>query len=126
MEHGLLFIKQGLVKVKETPFALKGQTAASMSQWKGSPPPYKHLLYEAHDNGRVILLSFNRPAKFNCVNVQLHRELIDAWERFNSDDKARVAVLTGEGSEAFCSGADLTEGQDLAPTDEADLERHNR
>ena len=73
-----------------------------------------------------MLLSLNRPRKFNCIDVRLHRELIHAWDRFDKDSVARVAVITGEGSEAFCSGADLTEGQELAPIAEEDRERHNR
>ncbi len=97
-----------------------------MSHATGLPPPYKHLLYESHDDGRVILFVLNRPQVFNAVNTQLHRELLDAWDRFARDDNARVAVITGAGAEAFCSGADLKEGAELAPTDAQDIARHDR
>jgi enoyl-CoA hydratase/carnithine racemase len=32
-----------------------------------------------------------------------------AWERFEQDGEARVAILTGAGDKAFCAGADLKE-----------------
>src|SRR5215208_5461131 len=33
--------------------------------------------------------------------------LLDAYRQFEADDDARALVLTGEGDEAFCAGADL-------------------
>ena len=33
--------------------------------------------------------------------------LVEAWRRFDADENARVAVITGAGDKAFCAGADL-------------------
>lgn len=60
------------------------------------------------------------------MNVQVHRELIHAWDRFRNSSEARVAIMTGEGSESFCSGGDLTAGFGLCPTGEEDVARHDR
>jgi enoyl-CoA hydratase len=46
--------------------------------------------------------------------------LHDAFERFESDDEARVFVLTGAGPEAFCAGADLKNIESLGPRLERD------
>src|SRR6185369_3922014 len=39
--------------------------------------------------------------------------LFAAFERFGSDDGAKVAVLTGAGDQAFCAGGDLKEMAEL-------------
>ncbi len=39
----------------------------------------------------------------------LSRELCEIWRRFTDDESLRVAILTGAGDKAFCSGADLRE-----------------
>ena len=63
------------------------------------------VLYEVKD--QIAYVTLNRPEKLNCVNLDLIIELGDAWERFEKDPKARVAILSGAGR-AFCAGIDLT------------------
>jgi enoyl-CoA hydratase len=65
---------------------------------------YDHLVYE---QGPVTVITINRPERMNAIGPQTHRELIDAWDRFRSDDDALVGVLTGAGDRAFCAGGDL-------------------
>jgi enoyl-CoA hydratase/carnithine racemase len=65
------------------------------------------LLYEKKD--RIVTITLNRPESMNALNVELMRRLLDAWRRFDGEDDAWVAVLTGAGDKAFCSGADLAE-----------------
>src|SRR5262245_14630068 len=43
----------------------------------------------------------------NAIGPQTHCELVDAWDRFRTDDEALVGVLTGAGDRAFCAGGDL-------------------
>jgi enoyl-CoA hydratase len=57
--------------------------------------------------GAAAVLTITRPERRNAVDADTAAELLDAYRRFESDDTARVLVLTGEGPEAFCSGADL-------------------
>jgi enoyl-CoA hydratase/carnithine racemase len=57
--------------------------------------------------GTAALLTITRPERRNAVDDETAGLLLDAFNRFESDDDARVLVLTGEGPEAFCAGADL-------------------
>ena len=43
------------------------------------------------------------------------RLLLDGFREFEGDDEARVLVLTGEGPEAFCAGADLKAMAEAGP-----------
>jgi enoyl-CoA hydratase len=57
-------------------------------------------------NGAVTTVILNRPEVRNAVNPQTARELLDAFDDFEADDAASVAVLTGAGGH-FCAGYDL-------------------
>lgn len=63
------------------------------------------ILYESH--GAVRLVTINRPAKMNSLDFAANDALVEAWQAFDADDAARVAVVTGAGDQAFCAGADL-------------------
>jgi len=58
------------------------------------------------ENG-VMLITINRPEKRNALNPEMIVRLADAWQQFRESRHARVAVLTGAGSQQFCAGADL-------------------
>src|SRR5829696_2738639 len=66
---------------------------------------YDNLSYE--QRGPVTLITIDRPERMNAIDGRTHRELVDAWDRFRSDDDAYIAVLTGAGDRAFCAGGDL-------------------
>jgi len=83
---------------------------------------YTQIKYEEDVDIRII--SFNRPEAMNCVGPLTHRELIDAWSRFNNDGKAKVAILTGSGDKAFCAGGDLKDPPVSA--DPSEIAAHNR
>jgi len=57
--------------------------------------------------GHVRLITIDRPAKMNSLDFAANAALIEAWRKFDGDDDARVAVITGAGNRAFCAGADL-------------------
>jgi len=71
--------------------------------------PEPALLYETKENGRIVVMTLNRPEKLNALNLELSNALADAWERFAQDEDAWVAILTGAGDRAFCAGLDLRE-----------------
>lgn len=73
---------------------------------------YETLSYEVRDG--VALITLNREAQRNAVNSTMSRELPAVWKHFDQDPDAVVAVLTGSGEKALCTGADLT---DLPETD---------
>ena len=64
------------------------------------------ILYDK--NEQVVTVTLNRPEALNAINRQLKQEFIDALLRFDADDDARVAIVTGAGR-AFCAGRDLKE-----------------
>lgn len=66
---------------------------------------YEHLLFERRPDG-VLLVTMNRPAKYNATNAVLHRELSVLWDDVNADDETRVVVITGAG-DAFSAGGDF-------------------
>ena len=57
-------------------------------------------------DGPVAIVSIDRPRVKNCVDGPTAVGLADAFRRFDSDDAACVAILTGAG-DTFCAGADL-------------------
>ena len=56
--------------------------------------------------GRIAIVTIDRPEVRNAVDVATAKELAEAFRRFDDDESADVAVLTGEGG-YFCAGADL-------------------
>ena len=52
------------------------------------------------------IVTIDRPARRNAVDSVTARLLFDAFEAFDADATASVAVLTGAGG-VFCAGADL-------------------
>lgn len=56
--------------------------------------------------GHITTVVLSRPEARNAVDGPTAAELADAFREFEADDKARVAVLWGEGG-TFCAGADL-------------------
>lgn len=66
--------------------------------------------------GRVTIVSINRPAAMNALDFPAHEELGRIFDDFDADPDQWVAILTGEGEKAFCAGQDLrahAEGADL-------------
>jgi enoyl-CoA hydratase len=63
------------------------------------------LSYEKK-NG-IGYLTLNRPEAQNAIDSEMVLELIDAWEDYRDDDSMRCAIITGQGDQTFCSGADL-------------------
>ncbi|WP_322060676.1 enoyl-CoA hydratase/isomerase family protein [Paraburkholderia sp. J63] len=55
----------------------------------------------------IAHLTINRPERLNALDVEHDRALAAAWKRFNEDANLKVAVLTGSGERAFCTGADI-------------------
>jgi enoyl-CoA hydratase/carnithine racemase len=65
------------------------------------------ILFELQ--GPVALITINRPESRNAINAEVRAGLFAAWKRFEEDESAKVAILTGAGDRAFCAGMDLKE-----------------
>lgn len=85
---------------------------------------YREICYE--QQGAITVIRFARPEVRNCIGPRTHQELVHVWARFRDDEQALVAVLTGEGDKAFCSGGDLKAGLELVPTTPEEQEAHAR
>ena len=73
---------------------------------------FRFITYERQ--AHVVQVTIRRPEVMNALNMDAHCELDQAWSRFEADEEAWVAILTGEGDKAFCAGADLKEARQRA------------
>jgi len=62
------------------------------------------VLYEVKE--RIAYITLNNPDNQNRLDPDMCIALGEAWQKFAEDDKAWVALLSGNG-EDFCRGADL-------------------
>lgn len=70
------------------------------------------LKYETRENGRIVIMTMNRPERLNALGGGLREAIYDGFERFGADDNAWVAILTGTGR-GFCVGNDLRETAEI-------------
>jgi enoyl-CoA hydratase len=57
--------------------------------------------------GAAAVLTIDRPERRNAIDAAAAEAFRQGLVDFESDDGARVLVLTGAGGQAFCAGADL-------------------
>lgn len=69
------------------------------------------LLYEKETH--VVTITLNRPERMNSISFELWRRLGEVLESFRKDDDAWVAIITGSGDKAFCTGADMLDVAEL-------------
>ena len=68
----------------------------------------ENLIIEKRPDG-IVILTFNRPATLNALNLATMQRFADTITNLSIDDSIRVVILTGAGTRAFCSGGDLIE-----------------
>jgi enoyl-CoA hydratase/carnithine racemase len=61
-------------------------------------------------SGNTTKITLDRPEVMNCISMDMHHELQDAFDAFAADPAQRVCVVTGAGEKAFCAGSDLKGG----------------
>lgn len=61
---------------------------------------------EYKKNGKIAIISLNRPDVLNAQNAQLHHDLNDALLDFRDDSNLWVGIIKGNGR-AFSAGADI-------------------
>ena len=83
-----------------------------------------YVLYEK--KGRIACITLNRQERFNALGMELREELQQAEAQFFQDDEAWVAVYTGAGDRAFCSGLDLKEAAEKASQGAAPIQWSKR
>jgi naphthoate synthase len=65
---------------------------------------YKDILFEYYEG--IAKITINRPEVRNAFRPQTLFELSDAFSRAHEDARVGVIILTGAGTQAFCSGGD--------------------
>jgi enoyl-CoA hydratase len=68
------------------------------------------LLLDSHPDG-VAVLTFNRPQVMNALDLNTMRRFAAAIAELSRNEQLRAVIVAGAGTEAFCSGGDLSELQ---------------
>jgi len=68
---------------------------------------YRNILFER--DGRVGLLTINRPAVHNAISLETIAELNRLLRQLEHDDTLGAVILIGAGDKTFVSGGDLTD-----------------
>jgi len=61
------------------------------------------------DRGDVAVVTIRRPRVLNALNSEVMSQINDVFDDIREDDRIGAAVLTGFGTKAFVSGADINE-----------------
>jgi enoyl-CoA hydratase/carnithine racemase len=62
--------------------------------------------------GNILLVTLDRPQAGNSIDGEMYQQLIECWRDFEADDGLAVAIVTGAGERAFCTGRDLVAAAD--------------
>lgn len=71
------------------------------------PEPTDRPPLQLDIDGGIAVVTLDRPKKMNSLDPELVCMLADAWNTIADDPAVRVAIVTGAGDRAFCTGADL-------------------
>ncbi len=76
--------------------------------------------------GRVAILTINRPTKLNALNQEVRDLSLQYLEEIENDDDIGAVVITGVGEKAFIAGADISEFEGRSPFDQREAMRFPR
>ncbi|MES0875325.1 enoyl-CoA hydratase-related protein [Sinimarinibacterium thermocellulolyticum] len=103
-----------LTSMGRNPIGSEGQVRIDpfgLPVWEPGPKrdrrrlPKRYALVERE--GRLTVVTINRPETLNALHPAASAELAEIFDDFASDPDQWVAILTGAGDRAFCSGNDL-------------------
>ena len=75
--------------------------------------PDELVLVEYVSDGRVAIITLNRPHADNAITTELAAQLIEVLETIAARPSVRVAILTGAGDRAFSVGGDLYQRKNM-------------
>ncbi|MBI2919429.1 MAG: enoyl-CoA hydratase/isomerase family protein [Chloroflexi bacterium] len=81
---------------------------------------YETISYEKKDH--IATITLNRPQALNSFSLKMNSELYRIWDDVKFDPQVRVAVVTGAGDRAFCTGVDVKESAELGAIEGMDAE----
>jgi enoyl-CoA hydratase len=69
-------------------------------------------------DGRVAVLTVNRPDKLNALNDQVRSDMLEVLGQIENDASVGAVVITGAGEKSFIAGADIGEFAGRTPFDQ--------
>jgi len=63
----------------------------------------------------IAVVRICNPLKRNALDAAMFQALRDLWPKLDQDPRVRCVLLTGDGDQAFCAGADLEAHLDRQP-----------
>ncbi len=75
--------------------------------------PDELVLVDYVSDGRVAIVTLNRPHADNAVTTELAAQLIEVLETIAARSSVRVAIITGAGDRAFSVGGDLYQRKEM-------------
>jgi enoyl-CoA hydratase/carnithine racemase len=68
---------------------------------------FETITVERRDD-TILLVTLNRPQAANALNTRMGLDLMELFEGLSVDiESLRIAIVTGQGTKAFCAGGDL-------------------
>jgi enoyl-CoA hydratase/carnithine racemase/uncharacterized OB-fold protein len=99
---------------KVAPVGEEAEAGAPGAAEAMGPETYRTITYEIGGKGNAVCrITLNRPDKYNAIDRQMARELVDAFRRVREDPSVGVVALSGAGK-SFCTGGDLSVFPSLA------------
>jgi enoyl-CoA hydratase len=101
-------------------------SSASTDRWQsldfGPPPsdgdePESPVLVDHPSEGRVAVITLNRPHADNAITTEMGARLTEVVETIAVRPAIRVVVLTGAGDRAFSVGSDLRQRKNMTKED---------
>src|SRR4051794_35416949 len=95
---------------------------ASTDRWDSldfGPPvagfePDEPVLLDYAADGRVAVITLNRPHADNAITTEMGRLLTEILETISVRPSVRVAIITGAGARAFSVGSDLRQRKNMS------------
>jgi 2-(1,2-epoxy-1,2-dihydrophenyl)acetyl-CoA isomerase len=89
-----------------------------MNAPQSTPPadlaPHEAPVLTIERDGRILVLTLNRPERLNALTRELHARLHEALAAAARDPDVGAVILTGAGR-AFCSGGDMSASKGAGP-----------
>lgn len=82
-------------------------------------PQLEDVLLEYDEDVQSLVVTINRPDRYNSFRGQTVDELVDAFRFAWAHEQVRSVIFTGAGEKAFCTGGDIkqrAESGDYGPT----------
>src|SRR3954447_22612338 len=81
------------------------------------PEPDEPVLVDYVSDGRVALITLNRPHADNAITTEMGARLTEIVEPIAVRTAVRAVILTGAGERAFSVGSDLRQRKDMTKED---------